>query len=228
MYKHLFLSAVCAATMLTGSRASVADTNEPNGDNNQHAGGATIFSDNFNAYSGIQDATQAVTGLPVAYGGDLPGWTKIVGGHAVHAVERSPGDWALMFINVNTVFMNTGVATNRAGVSYVVAFEAAPADYRGGQGTRTGTDSIRFEVLNPSDAVVASFDYFPGDFPTSGTNPFSSASFIYVGDGSGDVRLRIFDAHTTSSDHFGGAIDNLSISEAEDGGDDEKERGDHD
>ncbi len=50
--------------------------------------GTSIFAENFNRYSGIQNAVQWQSGLKVAHSGSVTGWTK-TGENAVHAVDNA-------------------------------------------------------------------------------------------------------------------------------------------
>lgn len=183
------------------------------------AGAATIFADDFNSYSsGGATSSQSGTGLTVEAFGTLAGWTAS-GVNAAHAVDRGAGDWGVMFYgangpsDTNSILMNSAVSANSLGVNYTVSFEGAAANFaHWSQGNLDG-DVVMFDVLNGLDAIVASYVYDPANWTDGPTNPFSAGSFSYVGNGTGDIRLRIY--ATAAAGRFGGAIDNLAI-DAED------------
>ncbi len=64
------------------------------------------------------------------------------------------------------------------------------------------------ELLRDDDSVLASHTHLPGDW--AGDIVLLPDSFQYVGDGSGDVRVRIGPSNFQSG-HFGGAIDDLTL-----------------
>jgi hypothetical protein len=169
---------------------------------------APIYSDNFNAYTFGRDSIQVDTGLRIGAWGSLPNWTPL-GGNAIHAVDRGASNWAIMFIDANEILMNSGVAANTRGTSYTVSFDVAPAVYAIAQQKTAAGDKIHFEMLNSLNTVVASFDYATPAWTGSADNPFRPASFSYVGNGSGDVRLRIADLQFNG--HFAGSVDNVKI-----------------
>jgi len=63
-------------------------------------------------------------------------------------------------------------------------------------------------VLRANDTVLQSNTFLSGVW--SGLQTFTARSFTYVGDGSGDVRLRVRTVNQGVG-RFGGAIDDLSI-----------------
>jgi hypothetical protein len=172
---------------------------------------AVIFSDNFNDYLSI-DAPNAQldTGLTAKALGSLAGWTAS-GTNAIHAVDRGAGNWAPMFYDSNAITLSAGIVANALGNLYTVSFDGAPAGFTSPtQVTVGGTDFLHFAVLNNSNAVIAAYDYDPVSWPGTAGNPFTAGGFTYTGDGSGDVRLMV--SADLANGHFGGAIDNLSIS----------------
>ncbi|MDB6036117.1 MAG: C-terminal target protein [Verrucomicrobiales bacterium] len=165
-----------------------------------------IFSENFNGYSGNQNNLQYQTGLKVSFGGTVPGWSA-VGGGAIHAVDRSgTGNYAPMIWQDNVLTVATGLPANQSGETYHVDFVAAPATYGEGSQATTETDGMVIDVLRPDNTVLATYTCYPGTF---GSQTFAAFAFQYVGDGSGDVRLRVGPLAATG--HFTGAIDNLRL-----------------
>jgi hypothetical protein len=172
-----------------------------------HAG--TIFSDDFNDYMPGSTGIQYGTGLTVGAFGSLTGWTAS-GTNAVHAVQRVPGDWAVMLYDTNAITLNNGIAANDLGVTYTVSFQIAGAVYAGaGQATAAG-DAVNFKILGLDQSVLDNIDISAPVFTTVGGNPFTTASFTYVGTGSGDVLLQLSDL--APNGRFAGAVDNLSVS----------------
>ena len=178
---------------------------------------ATIFSDDFNGYAAGGFGTQADTGLQVGAYGGLPGWDAY-GINANHAVNRDgAGDWAIMFYGyvgggapgANGIAMIDGVAANALGTTYEVSFEGAGATFASSSQANRAGDALYFRLVDELNNEVANFTYDPTDWTDDGNNVFASSSFSYLGTGTGLVRLSVF--AVTTFDHFGGALDNLSI-----------------
>ena len=165
-----------------------------------------LLSENFNAYTGNQNALQYQTGLKVSHSGNLPGWNK-AGGGAVHAVDRTgTGNYAAMIWQDNVLTLASGIPANESGETYHVDFVAAPATYSEGSQATTETDGMVIEVLRGDFTVLATYTCNPGTF---GTQSFAPYTFQYQGDGTGPVLVRV--GPLAASGHFGGAIDNLRL-----------------
>jgi hypothetical protein len=179
-----------------------------------------IFSDDFGSFAdGTFNGGQFQSGLVVAFGGNLTDWDK-VGGGVVHAVDlanvfgggNNPPDFAVMIWQDNVITQVTAVAgTNTSGTPYKVAFDAGPAVYQAASQTTGATDGILIEVLRGDDSVLASHTHLPGEW--AGLPTLVGGNFQYIGDGSGDIRLRIGPS-APGSGRFGGTIDNISIAPA--------------
>jgi len=171
---------------------------------------AIFFSEDFNGYNGgDQNAFQYESGLKVSHSGNLPLWTK-VGGGAVHAVDKDgAGDYAPMIWQDNVITLASGIAANDLGVTYYVNFSAGPAVYASTHDFQAtaDTDGMVIDVLRADDTVLASYTNYPGAW--AGAQTFAPASFQYVGDGSGLLRLRV--GPLEAQGRFGGAIDNLTV-----------------
>lgn len=176
-----------------------------------------IFIENFDSYSGTENAVQWQSEQKVAHSGSVTGWTK-AGEHSMHAVDRANRagesskwqNWAVMIWQDNVV-TSGAFAANASGQVYRIDFEASPAVYAAEnpqQATQAG-DELLIEVLRGDDRVLASHKHSPGAW--TGTLQFSGGSFQYTGDGSGDVRLRIKPAGPQTSGRFHGAIDNIIV-----------------
>lgn len=173
---------------------------------------AAIFAEDFNAYTDFnQNTLQYDTGLYLAHSGNLPGWNK-AGGGAVHGVDRDatglgPSDWAPMIWQDNVLTLIDGIAANDAGIAYSVEFVAGPTVYAAGGQATAATDGIVISVLRADNTVLAAHNHLPGAWAAAQT--FEPASFQYVGDGSGPVRLRV--GPLVAAGRFGGAIDDLKV-----------------
>jgi hypothetical protein len=113
----------------------------------------------------------------------------------------------------NALSLKSGFNANENGRNYRVSFAAGPSVWAGaGQATAQG-DGLLLQVLRKDDTVLAWHVHRPDARPgKAAAQRLKAASFVYIGDGSGDVTL-----HITSSDYtgrFGGAIDDLAIVES--------------
>jgi hypothetical protein len=181
--------------------------------------GTSLFAENFNSYSGTQNAVQWQSGLKVAHSGTVAGWTK-AGENSMHAVDRANRagqsnlqNWAVMIWQDNVV-TSGAFAANASGQVYRIDFEASPTVYAASnseQATQAG-DELLIEVLRGDDRVLASHKHSPGAW--TGTMAFATDGFRYTGDGSGDVRLRIKPAGPQTRGRFHGAIDNIIVRKA--------------
>ncbi len=189
------------------------------------AGATTIFTEDFNSYSGNQNNTQGDTGLEVAHSGTVASWTNS-GAGTMHAVdltnlggESNPSDWAIMFWQDNVITQTVGIAANKSGTSYEVNFDYGTAVYAQthmSQRTLAG-DELLVEVLRGDNSVLASGTFAPGEWVDGTTGNWNlqaglQGTLPYVGDGTGDVRVRIGpSAGTLNQGRFAGEIDNLSV-----------------
>ncbi len=165
-----------------------------------------LLNENFNAYTGNQNALQYQTGLKISHSGNLPGWNK-AGGGAIHAVDRTgTGNYAAMIWQDNVLTLASGIPANESGETYHVDFVAAPATYSEGTQATTETDGMVIEVLRGDFSLLATYTCNPGVF---GTHGFARYAFQYQGDGSGPVLVRV--GPLAPSGRFGGSIDNLRL-----------------
>lgn len=174
------------------------------------AGATAIVSYDFNDYfNGSSASTQAGTGLPVFAFGSLPGFSA-AGQDVIHAVERSPGNFAVMLYNGdspafgNEVLADTGVAANDLGKQYRVSFQAAFGDYNNPNQLTQSGDMLEFTLLDKNNDQITDYLYSPT------TTAFIHGSFDYTGTGVGSARLVV--SGVGNSGQFGGAFDNVSIS----------------
>lgn len=195
-------------SIILAGAAMLAATSAP-------ASAATIFSSDMNSYtSSNMGRLQPHTGLSENFGGSLADWTG-AGFNAVHGVDRGGGNWAAMLfgsasLGPNSITTKALLAANALGQLYQIDFASAAAAYSNdGEGTQA-SDDLRFSLVNGSGVVLQSQIFHTASWTASAVNPFVNGSISYVGDGTGDVRLQI--TGESSSNRFGGAIDNVMLS----------------
>lgn len=172
------------------------------------ANATEIVSYDFNNYAnGQAQSTQANTGLTVYAYGDLPNFSKS-GANSLHAVERSPGDFAIMLYNGNgddsernSITTNDNFSANTFGQKYLVSFLGAFGDYSNSSQITKPGDGLIFKIFNTTSSISYLYQ------PTS--SDFTSDSFSYIGTGTGAVSLKITGGGAAGE--FGGAVDNVSI-----------------
>jgi hypothetical protein len=187
----------------------------------QHSGATVLLTENFNGFTapgGNFNGGQFESSLAVAFSGSLPNWSG-TGGGVVHAVDIAnvfpviddPRDFAVMIWQDNVITLNLDIpGSNALGSPYEVSFSASPAVYQAPSQQTSLTDGLLIEVLRSDNSVLASHTHNPGAW--AGTINLTAANFSYLGDGTGDVRLRVGPS-AFNSGRFGGAIDNLSLSQ---------------
>jgi hypothetical protein len=113
----------------------------------------------------------------------------------------------------NALTLDSGISANDEGREYRVSFAAGPSVWAGASQATTRQDGLLLQVLRKDGTVLAYHVHRPHAWSgKADAQQLSAASFVYTGDGSGDVTL-----HITSSDYtgrFGGAIDDLTIVES--------------
>ena len=179
-----------------------------------------LFEEDFNEYSPGLQGRQCDTNLEVFGSGTVPGWTGSGVNHS-HAVDLDMGleaDYALHLYTgssttaPNALQLNAGISANDAGESYTVSFDAAPSVWAQCSRATTANDALVIEILRADDSILADHTHHPGAWVggVNGQDLTPAAGFTYVGDGSGDVRIRISSLQSGTND-FAGAIDNLQI-----------------
>ncbi|HCC20321.1 MAG TPA: hypothetical protein DEP88_03605 [Verrucomicrobiales bacterium] len=176
------------------------------------AGATTIFTENFNGYAGNQNAVQVDTGLNVAFGGSVAGWSTS-GAGVMHAVDLGASDWAIMFFQDNVITQSAGIGANALGASYEVTFDYGTGVYAQLSQKTEAVDSLLVEVLRGDNTVLASNTFTPGAWGAGNYNLDGglTGTLPYVGDGTGVVRLRIGPDGPLNSGNFEGQIDNISV-----------------
>jgi len=172
----------------------------------------TIFSVNFNDFTGSPTGTQYQTGHGIVSGASLVGWVK-EGADAVRLVNygATAANWAVMIQGDETITMVSGVDANTDGATYTVSFDVGPAIFDN-QGQGTGADDqLAVRVIDEGNDWVEQSTVSPGAW--SGSQSFFPYTFEYTGRGTGNIRLQVAAANTTAS-RFAGAIDNITITSA--------------
>ena len=177
---------------------------------------AAIFSENFNSITQTNTGTQAHTNLTVGAWDTLTGWTS-AGTHAIHDVDRILGaeiDIAVSFYNNNEITLSTGFAANASGVAYTMTFEVGPSVWSGSGQASNSTDGLVVSLLRANGTTVASTTQLAGAWNGTSTaqDAMTSRTFVYTGDGTGDVRIKVANINP-SADRFGGAIDNIVVTQ---------------
>ena len=114
---------------------------------------------------------------------------------------------------VNALTLNSAIAANEADREYRFSFVASPSVWLSiGQATNV-QDGLLIQVLRKDESVLAYHVHRPKAWSGKvDAQQLREASFVYTGDGSGEVTLHITSSAYTG--RFGGAIDDLAIMES--------------
>jgi len=175
-----------------------------------------IFSEDFNSITQTNTGTQAHTGLTLGAWDSLTGWTWS-GTNAVHDVDRILGvgkDIAVSFYSNNEITLNTGFAANASGVVYTMTFDLGPSVWAAAYQASNSTDGLLVSLIRANGTTVASTTQLAGAWNGTSTaqDAMTSRTFVYTGDGTGVVRIKISSINP-SADRFGGAIDNIVVTQ---------------
>lgn len=172
-----------------------------------------LFTEEFNQDDTIHgNDYQSNSFLPLKLGGNLTGWSKVGDDMPVHWVEQYPGNWALMLVanrrDQNVFTLKSGVQANEEGYQYTVSFDCGAGVYQGiSQATQAG-DQFVVELLRTDNTVLKQQVVTPGAW--RGKLLLKNQMFTYRGDGSGDLRFRIYPLFGGKV-HFYGVIDHLQV-----------------
>lgn len=113
----------------------------------------------------------------------------------------------------NALTLASAINANKDGREYRVSFAAGPSVWAGASQATAKGDGLLVQVLRQDGTVLAWHVHRPEPWSGKATaQQLQAASFVYKGDGTGDVTL-----HITASDYtgrFGGAIDDVTIKES--------------
>jgi hypothetical protein len=119
--------------------------------------------------------------------------------------------------SANAITLRSAIAANAADREYRVAFAAGPSVWRDGSQATSANDGLLIQLLRADGSVLAHHVYKPGEWTgTKQAQDLQPVSFTYRGDGSGDVTLHVI-AMPLHTGRFGGAIDDLSVTDAASG-----------
>ena len=110
--------------------------------------------------------------------------------------------------------MSTGFAANTSGVIYTMTFDLGPSVWAAAYQASNGTDGLVVSLLRANGTTVASTSQLAGAWNGTSTaqDAMTSRTFVYTGDGTGVVRIKISSINP-SADRFGGAIDNIVVTQ---------------
>ena len=112
----------------------------------------------------------------------------------------------------NALTTQSGISANEKGLEYRVSFAAGPSVWAGASQATASGDGLLLQVLREDGTVLAWHVHRPIAWSRKAdAQELTATSFMYTGDGTGNVTL-----HITASDYtgrFGGAIDDLAIGE---------------
>lgn len=110
----------------------------------------------------------------------------------------------------DVITLNSSISgSNTSGQIYAITFDLSAAVYQAPSQATSAFDQVRVDVLRSNNSVLASFDAAPGAW--TGNMDFTTESFTYTGDGTGDIRLRLGPS-VAGSGRFNGAFDNVVLS----------------
>ncbi|NCW27090.1 MAG: hypothetical protein EBV83_02140, partial [Verrucomicrobia bacterium] len=175
------------------------------------ATGGPLLAASFDDILSLPSDIQYQTGLPIVSGASPAGWDK-QGLDAVWMVNygTTSTNWAVMIQKDNSITLTSGINANESGVAYRVSFDLGATVGHLASSATQASDTLALRVVDGGGDWVAQAEIAPGAW--TGIQSFTRKSFNYVGTGSGPVRLKVEDASFSAiSDHFVGAIDNISI-----------------
>ena len=177
------------------------------------SGQKALFTEEFSReISLLGTSYQTNSVLPLKYAQQLAGWSKVGDDMPAHWVEQYPGNWVFMLVanrtDQNIFTLESGFQANRKRHEYTVSFDTGAGVYSGiSQATGEG-DQFVVELLRADDTVLKKHVVTPGAWP--GKLLLKNQMFTYVGDGSGDLRFRIYPVFNGKV-HFYGVIDHLQV-----------------
>lgn len=187
--------------------------------------GKPLFVEKFEQLTSLQPAgTQPGTGAKLLYLTKPIGWTG-TGLNATHAVERAESEWAIMVLGTgdgkgdNILTMNRGIRANEKRKKYMLYFEAGPTAYAESQGSQEG-DAFLIQLLRSDGSILKTHKVT--STPWEGAAAFTERSFDYIGDGSGNLRIRVQPVPNSELEvsplprgaaRFLGAISNIRVME---------------
>ncbi len=114
----------------------------------------------------------------------------------------------------NALTLKSGISANNDGREYRISFAAGPSVWAGASQATAEHDGLLLQVLRKDGTVLAYRVHRPHAWSgKKDAQQLSTDSFVYSGDGSGDVTLHITSSAYTG--RFSGAIDDLTVVESD-------------
>lgn len=121
---------------------------------------------------------------------------------------------ALLSQTGNALVSRDPFPINARGEVYTLRMSVAPTVWELPTQATMADDGIRIRLVKPDNSVAQQFVARPGGWQAADSkNKFVSFEFKYVGDGSGDLRIRL--DSLKHEERFGGVIDDLSLRAAD-------------
>ena len=115
--------------------------------------------------------------------------------------------------DANVLTLEKPVDANEEAARYELTFEAAPSVWAGASQATTEANGLQVDLLREDGSVLKGFRHQPGAWTRKKTSQqMKLVRVAYTGDGSGSIRIRLTTS-TPGSSKFGGAIDDLAISQ---------------
>ncbi|MDA1229184.1 MAG: PSD1 and planctomycete cytochrome C domain-containing protein [Planctomycetota bacterium] len=124
--------------------------------------------------------------------------------------EQQAQRGAILSRTGNALVSRDSFAINARDQVYSIRLAVSPTVWEHPAQATSVADGIRIRLVRPDDSVAQQFSAQPGSWHEAGSQAkFVPFEFKYVGDGSGDLRIRL--ESLKHEGRFGGAIDDLSI-----------------
>ena len=128
--------------------------------------------------------------------------------------EQQAQRGAILSQTGNALVSRDSFAINALDQDYSIRLVASPTVWEHPAQATSAADGIRIRLVRPDDSVAQQFTAQPGGWEKAGSQTkFVPFEFEYVGDGRGDLRIRL--ESLQHEGRFGGAIDELSIHAAD-------------
>ncbi|MDP1561391.1 MAG: PSD1 and planctomycete cytochrome C domain-containing protein [Pirellulaceae bacterium] len=132
--------------------------------------------------------------------------------HSLHEAQIQRG--AIHSLSGNAIVSREAYAVNQAQQKYLLRVVVSPTVWANAAQATRSLDGVLVRLLRADGSVAAHFVARPGGWIEANQQPnFIPFEFEYIGDGSGDLRVRM--ESMTHEDRFGGAVDCLSIAESQ-------------
>lgn len=136
--------------------------------------------------------------------------SELLGSLQEHQAQRG----AILSQSGNALFSHDAFPVNVQDEVYTLRIAVSPTVWALATQATSAEDGIRIRLVKPDNSVAHQFIAQPGSWQEAGTQTkFVPFEFTYVGDGGGDLRIRL--DSLKHQERFGGALDDLSIHAAD-------------